>query len=1013
MKYTDLFIRRPVLATVVSMTMLVLGLRSGFSIPVLQYPRTQNAIVTVETTDYGADPDLIAGFITTPLENAIAQANGIDYISSQSLPGVSLITVNLRLNYDSDKALTEINSKVNSVINQLPQGAQQPILSIQVGQTTDAMYIGFSSTELKANQITDFLIRTVQPRLQGVIGVQTAELLGGKNFALRAWLDPQKLASYNLTSTEVWQALSLNDQLSGIGMTKGQMVQVSLAASTSIHSLEEFRKLVVKQNNGSFVRLEDVGSVTLGGDDYTTDVSFDGKKAVYIGIKVAPTANLLDVVHGVKEVFPSIKEQFPQGLDGEIVYDTTVFVESAIHEVKSTLFEAMLIVTLVVFLFLGSPRSVIIPVIAIPLSLIGTFMMMSLFGFSINLLTLLAFVLAIGLVVDDAIIVVENVNRHIEEGKTPFESALLAARELANPIIAMTIVLIAVYIPIGFQQGLTGALFTEFAFTLVGAVTMSAIVALTLSPMMCSLLLKDHNRPKQEWEEKIVEKIDLNFSRLSTFYETKLHKSLDYLPVTFVFAAMIMVSIYFLFMTSQSELAPQEDQGVVFSITYAAPNATLEQRLMYGHRLYQDLSSYPEGMHVFQLDTPGSIFSGVVLKPWSERKRSSNQLQPIMQNQFNNISGIKVVALQPPALPGSSGLPLQFALCTALPFAQLNEVAQNFIHEAMKSGLFIFLDNDLKYDMPQASIELDRDKIALMGLTMNDVGNSLSSMLGGGYVNYFSMAGRSYKVIPQVQQSYRLNPEQLNDYYIKTPKGVTVPLQTIGTIKTKTIPESVNHFQEFNSALIQGVPMPGVPLGDALKKLQEIAEKELPPGYTVDYGGASRQFIQESKGFIGTFAFALVIIFLALAAQFESFKDPFIILISVPLSIAGALLFINLGILGASINIYTEVGLVTLMGLVSKHGILLVEFANLHQKEGYSRRESIEYAAKTRLRPILMTTAAMVLGVFPMLIATGAGAMSRINMGIVIASGLLIGTIFTLFVVPAFYMVFATDHSTK
>ncbi|MBS0538734.1 MAG: efflux RND transporter permease subunit, partial [Proteobacteria bacterium] len=562
MKFTDLFIRRPVLATVVSLMILVLGLRAIGALPVLQYPRTENAIVTVTTVFYGADPDVVAGFITTPLEQAIAQANGIDYMTSTSLSGVSTITVNLRLNYPSDKALVEITTKVNSVLNRLPIGSQQPTLTVKIGQTIDAMYIGFSSEELAPNQITDYLTRVVQPKLQSVVGVQTAELLGAKNFALRAWLDPKKLAAFGLTAADVSNALSANDYISGLGTTKGQMVQVNLVASTALHSLAEFRKLVLKQANGAIVRLEDVGEVTLGSDDYESQVAFDGQKAVYIGIQVAPSANLLDVIKGVRDVFPDIVAQFPQGLNGRIVYDSTAFVNSSIDEVIRTLVEALLIVTVVVFLFLGSPRSVLIPVIAIPLSLIGTFTMMAAFGFSINLLTLLALVLAIGLVVDDAIIVVENVNRHMEEGASPVQASIDAARELAGPIIAMTVVLIAVYVPIGFQKGLTGALFTEFAFTLVGAVTVSAVIALTLSPMMCSRMLKPVKADDTSWDARLVHRIDKVFDGTRRYYARRLHGSLNYIPVTAVFSVIILGSIVFLYSTTRSELAPQEDQGI-------------------------------------------------------------------------------------------------------------------------------------------------------------------------------------------------------------------------------------------------------------------------------------------------------------------------------------------------------------------------------------------------------------------------------------------------------------------
>ncbi len=1013
MKFTDIFIRRPVLATVISLLILVLGVRAAFSLPILQYPRTENAVVTVSTTYYGADPATIAGFITTPLENAIAQANGIDYMTSSSQNSVSTITVYLRLNYDADKALTEIAAKVNSVMNQLPAGTQQPVLTVKVGQTIDAMYIGFNSRVLHPNQITDYLTRVVQPKLQSVPGVQTAEILGAMNFALRVWLNPKKLAAYGLTGADVAQALAANDFISGIGYTKGQMIQINLDASTALHSVSEFRNMVLKHSGGAVVRLKDVAHVVLGSDSYETSVGFDGRKAVYIGIQVAPAANLLDVVAGVRKVFPSIQAQLPAGLNGRIVYDATKFVNSAISEVERTLIEALVIVIFVVFAFLGSPRSVFIPTIAIPLSLVGTFTLMLIFGFSINLLTLLALVLAIGLVVDDAIIVVENVNRHLEEGMKPVPAAIQAARELGGPIIAMTVVLIAVYVPIGFQGGLTGALFTEFAFTLVGTVTVSAVVALTLSPMMCSRLLKGHGTSPHGLEESLVAGIDRTFSALRRGYNRLLHGSLSYLPVTAVFALIVLTSIYFLYAGSKQELAPQEDQGVVLTFATSAPDSTLQQRLLYDHQVFRIFKTFPELDHVFQIDSPSQDISGLVLTPWDERHRTSNQLQPLVQAAVNHVAGQRIVAFQPPPLPGSIGLPVQFVIETTAPFSQLNTVTQKFLQTAQKSGMFAFVDSDLRIDKPQATVAINRDKAAQLGISMSNIGAALGRMLGGAYVNYFSLGGRSYKVIPQVAQRFRLNPDQLMNYYIHTASGATIPLSTVAHIVTKTVPESLNHFQQLNAAMIQGVPAPGIALGSALDYLDHLATKTLPQGYSVNYAGASRQYVQESGGFVETFLFALIIIFLSLAALFESFRDPLIILVSVPMSIAGALIFINLGIGGATLNIYTEVGLVTLMGLISKHGILIVQFANELQRQGLGKREAVETAAGIRLRPILMTTAAMVLGVLPLILASGAGAVSRFNMGLVIATGLSIGTLFTLFVVPAAYMLIATDHAKE
>lgn len=1012
MNLTEIFIRRPVLASVVSLMILVVGLRSFSALQVLQYPRTENGVVTISTVFPGADPDAIAGFITTPIETAVAQANGIDYMTSTSQSSTSTITVYLRQNYDTSKAAAEINIKVNSVLNQLPAGTLQPVITVQVGQTIDAMYIGFASKTLAANQITDYLIRVVQPKLQAVEGVQTAEILGGQTFSLRAWLDPKRLAAYGMTASDVANALAANDYISAVGNTKGQMIQITLTSTTNLHSLEEFRNLVVKSVNGANIRLRDVGQVVLGSDDYESRVLVDGRVGVFVGVQIAPTANLLSVIQGVRAVFPEIQSQLPQGLVGQIVYDSTDFVNASIHEVVLTLVEALIIVMLVIFAFLGSLRSVLIPVIAIPLSLIGTLGIMLALHFSINLLTLLALVLAIGLVVDDAIIVVENVNRHLEEGTPVLAAAIQAARELSMPILAMTVVLLAVYIPIGFQGGLTGALFTEFVFTLAGAVTVSAVIALTLSPMMCSKLLKPHRAYRNDWESRLVRFIDVRFEALRGAYQRRLARSLDYVPVTAVFVVLVLVSIALLYRSSKSELAPQEDTSFVLAISTYAPDATLQRKLLYGAQAFGILKAIRGVSQVFQIEAPGTSFTGLLLGP-IDRRPSADAMQQQAQQALNHVAGAKIAVFQLPSLPGARGYPVQFAIKTTEPALRLNEVSRAFLAEAQKSGRFMFLDSDLKYDLPQSVIEIDRDKAAQLGLSMTQVGSSLGSLLGGGYINYFSMQTRSYKVIPQVERTSRLNPAQLLDYPVANIGDVPVPLSTIAQVRTETVPETLNHFQQLNAATISGVPAIGVSQADAINYLHDLAARTLPSGYSIDYGGPSRQFVQESTGVIATFGFAIVIAFLTLAALYESFRDPLVILISVPLSILGALIFISLGIGGATLNIYTQVGLVTLIGLISKHGILIVEVANEEQRNGKSKRDAIVAAAGIRLRPILMTTAAMVLGVIPLVFARGAGGASRYAIGLVISSGLSIGTLFTLFVVPAVYMMIGATHSAE
>ena len=1015
MHFTDLFIRKPVLATVINLLILVLGIRSIDSLTVRQYPYTQNAVVTISTIYTGADPALVAGFITTPLENSIAKANGIDYLTSSSTQSLSTIQAFLRLNYDVNNAIAEINTKINAVLYKLPKASQQPAITVDIGDPIDAMYMGFSSKVLPSNKITDYLIRIVQPKIQTVEGVQTAEILGGREFALRAWLDPAKMSAYGITPADVSAALAANDFISAAGRTKGDMISVDLTAETGLHTVDEFRNLILKSQNGAIVRLGDVANVSLGASSYDTSVGFDGNEAVYVGVKLTPSANLLTVLKNIHTVFASIQQQLPEGLDGKIVYDSSKYVNASIHDVIKSLIEALVIVTGVIFLFLGSIRSVSIPIVAMPLSLVGTFFIMLILGYSINLLTLLALVLAIGLVVDDAIIVVENVHRHLENGMSSINAAMLGAKELAGPIIAMTLVLISVFIPVGFMGGLTGALFTEFAFTLAGAVVISAIVALTLSPMMCSKMLKhDH---QQNNASRFTQFIDRQFDNLRENYKKTLHDSLNYLSVTVVFAIIILFSIIILYSTSKSELAPQEDLGVLISQVTAAPNASLAQTKLYSTAAFNVFNQFPEMDHIFQIEGINGLNSaivGMVLKPWSDRKRTTNDLQPIAQQQLSQISGAKIAVFQLPSLPGGGrGLPMAFVIKSTDDYSKLNTYAQTILQKAYQSGLFLFLDSDLKIDKAQTVVEINRDKASQMGLTMLDVGNVLSSALSENFINYFDYFGRSYEVIPQVTRATRFNAQQLLNYYITSADGTSVPLSTIVSLKTQVVPESINHFQQLNSATISGVPAPGITMGQALQGMQKIAKEVLPQGYQIDYAGQSRQYIQEGTALLVTIVFALIFIYLTLAALFESFRDPLIVMCSVIVSFFGALIFISLGVKGLSLNIYTKVGLITLIGLITKHGILIVQFANDLQKEGKSKREAIEMAAAIRLRPILMTTGAMVLGVIPLIIATGAGAVSRYNIGIVIASGLTIGTLFTLFVVPAMYLLIGETHHAE
>src|SRR5947209_6578161 len=1005
MKLTDLFVKRPVLAIVVNLVILIAGLQSIRSLSVRQYPRSDIAEIQVSTVYVGANADLVRGFITTPLERVIASADGIDYMESSSSQGISTITVHLKINYDTNAALTQIQAKVAQTKNDLPPEAQAPVIELQTAdQQFAAMYLGFSSADLDQNQITDYLTRVVQPKLSAISGVQRADILGKRTFAMRVWLKPDKMAALGISPSAVRTALSNNNYLSALGNTKGSMVSVNLVANTDLRTADEFKDLVVKQDKSTVVRLGEIADVVLGAEDYDQDVRFNGEQATFMGIWVLPTANSLEVVKQVREAIPGIRAQLPTGMKVGIPYDSTAYIEDAIKEVLHTLTETLIIVVIVIFLFLGSMRSVLIPVVAIPLSLVGAVFLMLVAGFTINLLTLLAIVLSVGLVVDDAIVMVENVERHLHLGQPPMRAAMEAARELVGPIIAMTITLAAVYTPVAIQGGLTGALFREFAFTLAGAVIISGIVALTLSPMMGSRLLRagDSERGFQGW-------INRRFDRFREVYVSRLTSTLKYRPavlMVWVFAVLLIVPFY---MFSQRELAPHEDQGVVFGVIQAAPNSTLDQTKLFGDQVYNVYHSFPESESIFQILSPTGGFGGMVTKPWSERKKTTQQLLLESTGPLSKIAGVRVIPLTPPPLPGGSGFPVDFVIASPGEPRELADFAQKLVKRCFESGIFIYADSDLKYDQPQAEVVFDRDKLRAQGVDLSQAGQDLSTMLGGNYVNRFSIQGRSYKVIPQVKRVERLTPDQLEHIYVKGSSDKLVPLSTFASLKTTTDPRSLNKFQQLNAVRIQGVIPPSVPLDKALTYLEDQAKTTLPQGFTVDYAGESRQLRVEGSKFLGTFLLSAILIYLVLAAQFESFRDPFIILAgSVPLAISGALMFSFLGL--TTLNIYSQVGLITLVGLISKNGILIVEFANHLQETGKDKLAAIIGAATTRLRPILMTTAATVVGHFPLVLATGPGAGARNSIGIMLVSGMIIGTLFTLFVVPSIYMLVARTH---
>ncbi|MGH9784361.1 MAG: efflux RND transporter permease subunit [Terriglobia bacterium] len=1008
MRFTDLFVKRPVLAIVVSLVILIAGLQSIRSLSVRQYPRSDIAVVRVSTVYVGANADLVRGFITTPLERVIASADGIDYMESSSALGRSTITVHLKLNYDTNAALTQIQAKVAQVRNDLPPEAEAPIIELETADTQfAAIYLGFSSADLDQNQITDYLKRVVQPKLSAISGVQRADILGDRTFAMRIWLKPDQMAALGISPSAVRDALARNNYLSALGRTKGSMVSVNLVANTDLRTPEEFRQLVVKEDHGVVVRLGEIADVVLGAENYDSDVRFNGETATFMGVWVLPTANSLDVIRRVREAMPEIEAQLPVGMKAGIPYDSTEYIQDAINEVLRTLTETLLIVILVIFLFLGSVRAVIIPVVAIPVSLVGAVFLMLAAGFTINLLTLLAIVLSVGLVVDDAIVMVENVERHLHLGKSPYEAAIHAARELVGPIIAMTITLAAVYAPVGIQGGLTGALFREFAFTLAGAVIVSGVVALTLSPMMGANLLRagDTERGFAGW-------INRRFEGLRGAYARTLTGTLRYRPVVLVLWIIVAALMVPFYMFSQRELAPAEDQGVVFGILQASPNSTIDQTMLFAQQVHDVYRSFPEAASIFQLISPAGGFGGMVTKPWSERTKTAQDLLVESTGPLSKIPGIRVIPLTPPPLPGGGDFPVDFVIASAAEPQQLQEFANQLVQKAFASGLFIFADADLKFDQPQAEVVFDRDKLRSQGVDLRQAGQDLSTLLGGNYVNRFSIQGRSYKVIPQVKRVERLTPDQLAQIYVTGSESKLVPLSTFASLRSTAEPRELKKFQQLNAVRIQGVIPPPVSLDQALRLLEDEARAILPKGFTIDYAGESRQLRVEGSRFLGTFLLSAILIYLVLAAQFNSFRDPFIILAgSVPLAIAGALLFSFLGL--TTLNIYSQVGLITLVGLVSKNGILIVQFANHLQETGVDKLRAVIEAAGTRLRPILMTTAATVVGHFPLVLATGPGAGARNSIGIMLVSGMIVGTLFTLLVVPSIYMLVARNHAVE
>ncbi|HAT3726742.1 TPA: MexW/MexI family multidrug efflux RND transporter permease subunit [Serratia marcescens] len=1008
MTFTDLFVRRPVLALVVSTLILLFGALALSQLPIRQYPLLENSTITISTDYPGASSELMQGFVTQPIAQAVSSVEGVDYLSSSSVQGRSVVTVRMALNRDSTQALTEVMAKVNQVRYKLPEQAYDPVIERSSGEATAVAYVGFSSKTLSTPALSEYLTRVVEPMFTTIDGVAKVEVFGGQKMAMRLWLDSDRLAGRGLTAADVADAVRRNNYQAAPGKVKGQYVVANVRVNTDLTSVEEFRNLVVRNDGNGLVRLKDVGTVELGAAATETSALMDGEPAVFLGVFPTPTGNPLVIVDGIRHLMPAIDKMQPPGVKMALAFETARFIQASIDEVVHTLLEALAIVVAVIYLCLGSLRTVLIPVVTIPLSILGAAGLMLAFGFSVNLLTLLAMVLAIGLVVDDAIVVVENVHRHIEEGKTPLAAAMIGAREVAGPVIAMTLTLAAVYAPIGLMGGLTGALFREFALTLAGAVVVSGVVALTLSPVMSSLLL-----PAKQSEGRVARAAEWFFGGLTRRYARALDFSLHHRSVTGALALLVMISLPLLYLMPQRELAPTEDQAIVLTAIKAPQHANLNYVERFAYKLDEVYNRMPETESRWIIngsDGTASGIGGINLTLWQARQRSASAVQADLQRAVNDVEGTSIFAFQLPALPGSTGgLPVQMVLRTPQDYPQLYRTLEEVKQNARNSGLFMVVDSDLDYNNPLAEVHIDRAKANSLGIRMSDIGESLAVLVGENYLNRFGMDGRAYDVIPQSLREQRLTPQALARQYVRTQDNTLVPLSTVVSVAVKVEPNKLTQFNQQNAATLQAIPAPGVSMGEAVAFLERQANA-LPAEFSHDWQGDSRQYTQEGSALAFAFLAALVIIYLVLAAQYESLKDPLIILITVPLSICGALLPLALGY--ATMNIYTQVGLVTLIGLISKHGILMVEFANeLQMHQGLTRRAAILQAAQIRLRPVLMTTGAMVFGLIPLLFASGAGAASRFGLGLVIVSGMLVGTLFTLFVLPTVYTLLARDHA--
>jgi len=1006
--FTDTFIKHPVLAAVVNLVILLVGYRALTTLPVQQYPKIESSSVLITTVYFGASAETVRGFLTTPIERAVSAISGVDYVESTSRAGVSSVTVHLKLNHNSTSALAEVTARLQQVRSELPSEAEPPAVEVQRADRPYAsFYLSFTSTARDIPALTDWLTRNMQPQLSTLSGVQRVDVVGGRPIAMRIWIDPDRLAALNLAPGDVSAALQRNNYLAAVGQTKGNLVQVNLLANTDLRSTDEFKNLIVADRNGAVVRLSDVAKVELGAEEADFITKFNDKEAVYLGVWPLVGSNEIEVASHLHAEMERIRPTLPKDIDMQLAYDATVFMTDALHEITKTLMETILIVGIVVFLFMGSVRTALVPLVAMPVSLVGAAIVMYAAGFSLNLLTILAIVLSVGLVVDDAIVVVENVERHVREGKSRIQAAIIGARELVGPIIAMTITLAAVYTPIGFQGGLTGSLFLEFAITLAAAVVVSGIVAVTLSPVMSSKFV--HERGK---EGRLTQRVNRGFDWVRHKYEGLLDHALGMRWAIVAAALLVMLAAVPLYQYSRKELAPIEDQSHISLFMQASPDASLQAANNASLQVVKAINSFPEAKFMWSLTAAWGGFGGMVAKNWKERDRTTEQMYGQVYGAVSQIPGLRVFPRLDPPLPTPGQYDVELVLESDAPPEELLATVGQVVGAGWQSGKFLYVDTDLKMDLPQAEVVIDRDQVADLGLDLASVGRELGTLLGGGYVNRFNYFDRSYKVIPQIGDAGRATAGPLLDLKIKTPSGQLVPVSTFTHIETSTAPRTLNRFQQRNAVRIFGGVQPGVTKEEGLRVLENAATAAAGPGVAMDYVGESRQIRREGSALTTTLGFAVVLIYLVLAAQFKSFRDPLIVLLgSVPLAISGALVFSFLNL--TTINIYSQVGLITLVGLIAKNGILIVQFANTLQSKGMAKLAAIREASLTRLRPVLMTSAATVFGHFPLVLATGPGSAARNSIGTVLVTGMTLGTIFTLFVVPVFYMLIAAEHSPE